>query len=196
MNLRHFLLLFTTAILGLLCSLTCLATPDGTAAIARLKELKTLNQMAQKESDLRKEFYDRVIFQIDTHFKEGSLHNFLESTFTQMAERQPDSPMYDFLLQAAQLMHQRQEKYENPIELTNRFLQAGGILKPMTAEQFLAAQAYSNGERSESAKGMDREELGDFVDRKEMSQTQFVPVLKNAEIREQSSTPSAPAEGQ
>ncbi len=185
MNLTKRFAFFAALTLGLLCSLACGAATEGDAntAISRLKDLKESNSKSQKESQLRQEFFDRVIFQINTHFKSGSLHDFLAQTFNQMAERQPSSPMYDFLMQAAQLLRLRQEKFENPIELTNRFLQAGGILTPMTAEQFLSAQAYTNGERSESVTGMNREELGEFVDH-QTQPFQVAPKLKNVEIRE------------
>jgi hypothetical protein len=160
------------------------AVDDSEAAISRLRDLKTQNQTAQQESQLRQEFFDRVIFQINTNYKQGSLPEFLAKTYSIMAARDANSPMHDFLLQASELMRMRQEKFENPIDLTFRFMQSGSILKPLSAEQFLAAQSYTNGERSETVTGMSREELGEYIDRHQAPRANLVPILKNVEIRE------------
>lgn len=179
-----------SSLLMLISTASVAMTETGESAIARLRELKTTNQNTLQEARLRQEFMDRLIFQIDTRYKKGPMHEFLAETFKQMADRQPDSPHYDFLLQCSELMKLRKEKFESAIELTYRFMQAGGILHPITAEQFLAAQSYTNGETSESVRGMSREDLGDFVDTIELpkvapaSNDPFVPVLKNVEIRE------------
>lgn len=183
---RSWIVLFILSV-----ALTAQAIPtasqlDVDQAIQRLREFKEEAIISQEESRLRKEFFDRVIFQINTHYKGGSLHEFLAVTYAEMAKRQPTSPMYDFLIQASELMRLRQERFENAVELTHRFIQAGGILKPLSAEQFLAAQAYTNGERSEAAQGVSKEELGDYIDRIEIKPTPLSaqPILKTVEIQE------------
>lgn len=153
---------------------------DPDRVLQQLQSLRKTNQNLHDETRLRNDFLNQLIFQVDTGFRGGSLDEFLTVTLKKMADRQPASPMYDFMMQASELFQEHREPGGNAIHLLQRYMKATSVLAPMPVKKFLATQTYVNGERSEYVKGLNVEALG----REKPAPKGAIPVLKTVEIRD------------
>lgn len=131
-------------------------------------EVTTLKQ-AKREHLLRQEFLDRLIFQVDTKFREGELRPFMERALVEMAKidvsSQNESGLWKFLKYAADAMHRLPEQKENVLAFLEGYMNRS-VSNPINPEDYLSSRNYTNGSISESGNPLKRDEVGDIADRR------------------------------
>lgn len=131
-------------------------------------EVSTLKK-AKREHLLRQEFLDRLIFQVDTKFRDGELRPFMERALVEMAKTdvaaQNESGLWKFLKYAADAMRRLPEQKENVLAFLEGYMNRS-VSNPINPEEYLSSRNYTNGSRSESGSPLKREDVGDVADRR------------------------------
>lgn len=142
---------------------------EDTKAVEVESEVRRLRHEKQ-EHLLRQEFLDRLIFQLDTKFSGGDLRAFLERALVEMAKIDAASAsssegLWKFLKYSADAIHRLPEQKENVLAFLENYMNMS-ISNPVLPEKFLATRNYSNGSRSESGSPMERDQVGDFAEKR------------------------------
>lgn len=122
----------------------------------------------QHEHQMRQDFLDRLINQIDAHFSGGDLRAFLEPALKEMAKVDAvssDSGLYLFLRYASEAIHKLPERKENILSFLENYMNRS-VSNPVPPKDFLAARNYSNGSQSEAGSPISREDVGAVADRR------------------------------
>ena len=125
----------------------------------------------RKEHLLRQTLYDRLIFQIDTHFKGGDLKAFLKQQTRKMAEievqntQSNEQPLWKFLSYLSAAVDQIPENDEDVLEFIEGYIKSSGLLQPIRPSEYLAKRNYTNGTQTMAAKPIPRENLGEVVEK-------------------------------
>jgi hypothetical protein len=131
-------------------------------------EVSTL-QSAKKEHMLRQEFLDRLIFQVDTKFRDGDLRAFMERSLVEMAKvdvsSQTQSGLWKFLKYAADAVRRLPEQKENIVAFLEGYMNRS-VADPIRPEDYLSTRNYTNGAKSESGKPLNREDVGAVAERR------------------------------
>lgn len=131
-------------------------------------EVSTL-QTAKREHLLRQEFLDRLIFQVDTKFRDGDLRAFIERSLVEMAKvdvsSQTQSGLWKFLKYAADAVRRLPEQKENILAFLEGYMNRS-VANPMQPEAYLSTRNYTNGAKSESGKPLNREDVGAIAERR------------------------------
>jgi hypothetical protein len=125
----------------------------------------------QKEHQLRQEFLDRLIFQIDTKFGGGDLRAFLERVLIDMAKvdavssAQSENGLWKFLKYSADAIRRLPEQKENILAFLEGYMNRS-VANPVPPQDYLAARNYTNGVVSDSGRPLTREDAGSVADRR------------------------------
>ena len=133
----------------------------------------------QHEHQLRQDFLDRLINQIDAHFSGSDLRAFLEPALKEMAKVDAvssDSGLYVFMRYAAEAVQKLPEQKENILSFLEGYM-SRSVSHPIPPKDFLAGRNYTNGSHSEAGSPLARDEAGSVTDRRlqEMSKSENIP---------------------
>jgi hypothetical protein len=144
----------------------------------------------RQEHQLRQDFLDRLVAQIDSHFSGGDLRAFLEGALTEMAKVDAvaaNGGLCVFMRYAAEAVKRLPEQKENILAFLEGYMNRS-ISKPIPPKEFLASRNYTNGAESESGAPLSREVVGAIADRRlqEMAhETPAEPSVQQAPAVEQ-----------
>jgi hypothetical protein len=145
-----------------------------------------------KEHLERQEFWDRVIFQIDTRFVGGDIREFLQSRLVEMAKVEASSPSSENLWKVfrytADVLKSLPERKDDVIAVIEGYVRSTNPADPANPSTYLSQQNYTNGTHSETARTMSKEEVGELAERRlqQLDATQAA----------QAAQPAAPAPAQ
>lgn len=127
-------------------------------------------KLAQREHQLRQEFLNRLIFQIDTKYTGGDLRAFLENALKDMAKVDAitsavDMGLWKFLRFAADAVRQIPEHKENIVIFLEGYMNRS-VSNPVQPSEYLNSRNYTNGSMSESGTPVSPEEAGAIADRR------------------------------
>ncbi len=128
-------------------------------------------KMQQREHQLRQDFLNRLIFQVDTKFRGGDLRVFLQSALVDMARvdavssAQNDSGMWKFLKYSADAIRRLPEQKENILAFLEGYMNRS-VSNPVPPKDYLAARNYTNGSVSEAGQPVSAEEAGSIADQR------------------------------
>lgn len=128
----------------------------------------TTLKATQHEHQLRQDFLDRLINQIDAHFSGSDLRAFLEPALKEMAKVDAvssDSGLYVFMRYASEAVHKLPEQKENILGFLEGYM-SRSIAHPVPPKDFLATRNYTNGSQSESGSPLARDQVGAVADRR------------------------------
>jgi hypothetical protein len=143
------------------------------------EEVETL-KAERHEYDLRQEFLNRLIFQLDTKFAGGDLRGFLERALVEMAKVDATSTavsgdgLWKFLKYSADAIHRLPEQKENILAFLEGYMNLS-VTNPVLPEQYLATRNYTNGSKSEQGNPMSRDEVGAIADKRLSQDLQVKP---------------------
>ncbi len=133
------------------------------AEVNRLGDLR-------EEYLLRQNFLDRLIFQVDTHYRGGDLKAFLKQRTKVLAEIEvkstdSDRSLWKFLTYLSLALNQTPEKDEDVLEFIEGYMKASGIRNPIPPTEYLAKRNYTNGTEAMMAAKVSKENLGELVEK-------------------------------
>lgn len=129
------------------------------------KELTRLQEL-KREHLLRQEFFDRLAFQIDSHYQGGNSRDFVRQRLLSMAQIDTQSSTNDswkFLTYLSVALAEIPEPSEDVIDFISDFVDSSTIRNPIKPQEYMAKRNYSNGSRSFQAKPASIEQVGDEV---------------------------------
>lgn len=146
----------------------------------RKKEIVEQSAAANLESDMiaikstlrehleRQEFWDRLIFEIDSHFAGGDIREFLRHRLVEMAKVEANSPDSTNLMKlfryTSDIIKGLPERKNDILAVIEGYVRSNNPANPIEPDKFLARQDYSNGTKSEAAKTVSKETIGDIVE--------------------------------
>lgn len=139
----------------------------------RLQEsMDSLEQM-RREAIERSQFVDRLIFAIDTKWTKDSIKIFLEQTLLDIAsaemnqtDAKASSHIWKFATYLSVAIRELAEPREDLIAFIDNYMEFSTITLPKPPTAFSQARSYTNGVKSESAKVINVEDLGDGVEKR------------------------------
>ncbi len=141
-------------------------------------EVDALKQ-ARREYSLRQEFLDRLIFQVDTKFRDGDLRIFFERALVDMAKvdlaSRAESDLWKFLKYAADALRRLPDQKENILAFIEGYMNRS-VSHPIRPEDYLSSRNYTNGVKSETGSPLSREEVGAIADRRLLEMQSKPPV--------------------
>jgi len=146
------------------------SSPKTSEQLARAEsEVRRLGDLRQ-EFLLRQNFLDRLIFQVDSHYRGGDLKAFLKLRTQTMAEIEvtsshSDQSLWKFLTYLSLALNQTPEKGEDVLEFIEGYMNASGIRNPTPPTEYLAKRNYTNGTQAMMAAKVSREDLGELVEK-------------------------------
>jgi hypothetical protein len=144
-------------------------------------QLKT----AQLEHQMRQEFLDRLIHQVDMNFRGGDLRAFLQKALVEMAKidaitsAQSGHALWKFLRYSADAIRSLPEQKENILAFLEGYMNRS-VSNPIPPQDYLASRNYTNGTQSEMGNTMTAEAAGSIADERiqEMGRTQGIRASK------------------
>jgi hypothetical protein len=153
-----------------------------------LEELKTwrhqlsLRQdLDEREKDLRIEFVDHLMFQVERKQGDQDLKTALQSILADMKETAQLKTNQAFATKTAFLenLHLSYlnliEKNERPLPFVQAFVEFSGLSEPATMDQFASTRNYSDGRRLIPANPKDPEEAARILEQKEAEKAKPLP---------------------
>lgn len=130
--------------------------------------IEAVNDQRQ-EHLLRREFIDRLIFQIDTRFKGGDLRAFLSERLVEMAkadllENQGGQRLWKQMSHLSQALRDLPERGENLIGFIDGYLKNSSFKKPLRADEYLQSRDYTNGREHVAAAPAPKDQVGEMVE--------------------------------
>lgn len=118
----------------------------------------------------RQDFWDRLIFEIDTRFAGGDIREFLRSRLTEMAIVESSSADTTNLMKlfryTSDVIKGSAERREDTLALVNGYVRSTNPTNPDEPQNYLSRQDYSNGVLGESARTMSKEDAAELADRR------------------------------
>lgn len=135
---------------------------------------KEIQQMRAEMKDIKfkQNFLDRLIFQVDTRWKEqGEFKKFLTMTIQDLAKQEATNTEKDgdwaYITQLGLVLKETiSDRGENPMTLVEDYLKQSTLQKPMKPKEFLSKRHYSNGRLSTQSETPEKDTVGDVVDKK------------------------------
>lgn len=153
-----------------------------------LEELRSWRQQIQvrqdledREKDLRLEFIDRLMFQIERKQGDQDLSTALQPILLEMKEtdqlkiNQSLGSIGDFLEQLHLSYLNLLEKNEKPLPFLQAFIEFSGISEPANMDEFAATRNYYDGRTVQPASPQDLEEAAEFLEKKETDLGKALP---------------------
>jgi hypothetical protein len=148
------------------------------ASLDHLPDFKLKNATLvadRKEARLRRQFYDQVIFSVDTKWTSLPLREFLEKEFISRAQNDiaaddrddqiAADPLWKFYTYLSVAIRDLPEPREDLIAFIQGYVAFSSISSPKAPAAYVAQRAYSNGIVSQGARQRNEDELGDGVER-------------------------------
>jgi hypothetical protein len=119
--------------------------------LTRVKEVVESSQLSREESRLRNEFWDRLIYEVNTRYKNQPAFEFLSSTLTDMAVTRAqleasklgnERDYWFFLVNLAVAVKTKAEKIEDIVKFIESYLQYSTITSPKSVSGFRADDGY------------------------------------------------------
>lgn len=135
------------------------------------KEIKLL-RAEMKDLRFKQDFLDRLIFQVDTQWKEQvPFKKFFSHTVQQLAKQDATDTDKDgnwtYISQLGVVLKETAaDRAENPITLLEDYLRDSTLHKTIKPKDFLSKRHYSNGKVSTQSSAPSRDTVGDVVDQK------------------------------
>ena len=131
---------------------------------ADIAEIRT----ALKQHLDRQRFWDRMIFEIDSHFNGGDLREFLKTRLMEMAKVEATSQSSENLMKlfryTADIIKDLPERKNDFLSIIDGYVRSNNPENPDEPQTFLQQRDYTNGTTSESAQTVSKEEVGDIVE--------------------------------
>jgi hypothetical protein len=172
----------------------------------RLRALKE----KREELQLRRDFIDQLIFQVDTKWTAQNLQTFLEQQLTEMAltDLAPASgnasasqtELWRFYLYLSIAIREIPEPREDLLAFVTGYMDFSTIRSPKSPLAFLESRNYTNGQMSQAANPAKREDVGSLVDRRlqelgllktPSATSRPRPIRANIELRTKTSVPAS-----
>jgi hypothetical protein len=154
----------------------------GTEAKTAERKIEQLAQsldeldVRRREFAARREFLDQLIFQVDTKWTNEPLPVFLEHALLNIAlndlgeagaaDPSSDARLWKFATFMSIAVRELIEPREDAITFVEGYMNFTSVTDPKPPSEFIASRAYTNGSASAAARPVDRERLGDDLDRK------------------------------
>lgn len=135
------------------------------------KEIKQM-RAEMKDIKFKQNFLDRLIFQVDTRWKEqGEFKKFLTTTIQDLAKQEATNTDKDgdwaYISQLGLVLKETAaDRGENPMSLVQDYLKQSTLQKPLKPKDFLSKRHYSNGKLSTQSETPEKDTVGDLVDKK------------------------------
>lgn len=135
------------------------------------KEIQKM-RAEMKDVKFKQDFLDRLIFQVDTRWKEqGEFKKFMSMTVQEIAKQEATNTEKDgnwtFISQLGLVLKETaSDRGENPIALLEDYLKESTLQKVVKPKDFLSKRHYSNGKLSTQTETPTKENVGDLVDKK------------------------------
>lgn len=135
------------------------------------KEIKQM-RAEMKDIKFKQNFLDRLIFQVDTRWKEqGEFKKFLTQTVQEIAKQEATNTDKDndwsYISQLGMVLKETAgDRGENPMSLVEDYLKQSTLQKPLKPKEFLSKRHYSNGKLSTQSDTPEKDTVGDVVDKK------------------------------
>lgn len=145
--------------------------PDEVTAPASDKEIQQI-RLEIVDTKFKLELINRLIFQVDTRWKEqGEFKKFLSTTVQELAKQEATNTEKDgnwtYISQLGVILKETaSDRGENPLALLEDYLRESTLQKIVKPKDFLAKRHYSNGKMSTQTEGPSKENVGDVVDKK------------------------------
>ena len=155
----------------------------------------------RKELSLRRDFVDRLIFQIESKWNSNDLRGFLtkqlmEMAFTEIAESRSQSAsqlsnMWRFLSYLSIALREIPDPNENLLAFIESYMNFSSILNPKPPFSFLEHRHYTSGPISTQAKSVKLEELGLTLEKRKIELLQKIQPTGElrTELTDQTNTP-------
>ncbi len=135
---------------------------------------KEVRQFRAEMKDLRfkQDFLDRLIFQVDTQWKEQvEFKRFFSHTVQELAKQDATNTDKDgnwtYISQLGLVLKETSaDRGENPMTLLEDYLRDSTLQKTIKPKDFLSKRHYSNGKISTQSNTPSKETVGDLVDKK------------------------------
>lgn len=141
--------------------------------MTRLQESMEQFEQKRREALERSRFIDRLIFAVDTKWTKDPLKPFMEKTLLDIAsaelnqtDSRDSSSLWKFATYLSVAIRELPEPREDLISFIDNYMEFSTVLTPKAPTAFSQARSYTNGVKSESAKVINREDLGDGVENK------------------------------
>jgi hypothetical protein len=139
------------------------STPQTDQTVADLRARR-------QEHELRQQFLDRMIFQIDTKFRGGDLRQFMQTSLLEMAKNDValasgpataanEVGLWRFLKFAADALRRIPEQRENILAFLEGYMNRS-VSNPVPPDEYLRSRNYSNGSVGDSGSPIAREDVG------------------------------------
>lgn len=135
------------------------------------KEIKNY-RAEMKDIKFKQNFLDRLIFQVDTRWKEqGEFKKFLTMTIQEIAKQEATNTEKDsnwsYISQLGLVLKETAgDRGENAMSLVEDYLKQSTLQKPLKPKEFLSKRHYSNGKLSTQSETPEKDTVGDIVEKK------------------------------
>ena len=135
------------------------------------KEIKQM-RAEMKDIKFKQNFLDRLIFQVDTRWKEqGEFKKFLTQTIQEIAKQEATNTEKEgdwaYISQLGLVLKETAaDRGENPMSLVQDYLKQSTLQKPLKPKEFLSKRHYSNGKLSTQSETPEKDTVGDTVEKK------------------------------
>jgi len=132
---------------------------------------KQMSDLAQQrmELKLRQVFLDRLILQVDHHYKGSELRSFLKERLVEMAKSDltngdPNEHIWKFLTYLSRAIDSIPERNENLLSFVEGYMNFSTLSAPIPPKEFLRSRQYTNGKDSFAANDLKKDEVGEVVE--------------------------------
>lgn len=137
--------------------------------MSSVAESMTLNDQRRSELLARREFIYQLILLLDSKWNGQSLKPFLENALLDLAlgdltHPQGSSEIWKFNTYLSMVIREVSEPHEDLLGLIESYMLFANVINPKNPVQFLSSRNYSNSGESVSARPVERDQLGDYVE--------------------------------
>lgn len=133
----------------------------------------SLRQIKERkhEYQMRRDFIDQVIFQIDSRWNGENLRSFLENNLLEMAsndvkDEYGSASIAAFSTYLSMALRDLPERNENLVQFIQGYIDYSSLSAPKSPQNYLRERSYLNGSTAYTAADRRRDKVGDIVDRK------------------------------
>jgi hypothetical protein len=146
-----------------------------------------LDELADRRSEFgaRREFVDTLIFLIDSKWTSQPLaqfleHQLLDMAVTEMTDRKSENRLWKFMTYLSITIRETHDPREDVLNIIESYIGYSGVLDPRSPAEFIASRSYTNGSLSYTAKPVDKEKIGDEVEKRLKELEKLQPKAREA----------------
>lgn len=144
------------------------------------EEINSRQDLELREKDLEIQFISRLIFQVESKYREQSWPSFFQKALLDMQETDDLGPFLESLSESLSTLL---EKNEDALSFLQAYLDFSSVLTPATPGEFAETRSYFDGRKMLQAKAMNRDEAAEYVDARERAAAEYkspwTPVKSN-----------------